>query len=74
MEERHSMEVVSEYIDFSENKELWKEAKKVRGLGQRIAEAAKVIRENVCWSRDNTAFFQRSQLEECFDQNALKYL
>lgn len=32
------MEVVSEYIDFSGNEELWKEAKKVRGIGQRIAE------------------------------------
>lgn len=33
---------------------------------------AKVIRENVCWSRDNTAYFQRSRLEDCVDQNALK--
>lgn len=32
------MEVVSEYIDFSGNDELWKETKKVRGIGQRIAE------------------------------------
>lgn len=32
------MEVVSEYIDFSDNDELWKETKKVRGIGQRIAE------------------------------------
>lgn len=33
---------------------------------------AKVIRENVCWSRDNTAYFQRSRLEECVDQSALR--
>lgn len=32
------MEVVSEYIDFSGNEELWKEVEKVRGLGQCIAE------------------------------------
>lgn len=35
---------------------------------------AKVVREKVCWSRDHTAFFQRSKLEECFDRNALKYM
>ncbi len=35
---------------------------------------AKVIRENVCWSRDNTGYFQRNRLEECIDQNALKYI
>lgn len=32
------IEVISEYIDFSGNEELWKEAEKVRGIGQRIAE------------------------------------
>lgn len=32
------LEVVSEYIDFSDNEELWKEADKVKGLGQCIAE------------------------------------
>ncbi len=35
---------------------------------------AKAVRENVCWSRDNTAAFQRSRLEECLDRNALKYM
>ena len=35
---------------------------------------AKVIRENVCWSRDNTEAFQRSRLEDCIDQSALKYM
>lgn len=35
---------------------------------------AKVIRENVCWSRDNTNYFQRDWLEECVDQNALNYM
>lgn len=47
------------------------------GFGDHVLLAgrpAKVIRENVCWSRDNTAFFQRGTLEECMDQNALKYM
>ena len=35
---------------------------------------AKVLRENVCWSRDNTGYFQREWLEECADQNALNYM
>lgn len=35
---------------------------------------AKAVRENICWSRDNTESFQRSRLEECIDQSALKYL
>ncbi len=35
---------------------------------------AKVIRENICWSRDNTAYFNRSCLEECISKEALKYL
>lgn len=35
---------------------------------------AKVIRENICWSRDNTEAFQRSRLEDCIDQNAIKYM
>lgn len=35
---------------------------------------AKVIRENVCWSRDHTGSFQRGRLEECIDQDALKYM
>lgn len=35
---------------------------------------AKVIHENVCWSRDNTGFLSRSRLEECIEQKALKYM
>lgn len=34
---------------------------------------AKMIREKVCWSRDDTGYFQHDRLEECMDQNALKY-
>lgn len=47
------------------------------GFGNHVLIAgcpAKVIRENVCWSRDNTGYFQRSRLEDCIDQNALKYV
>lgn len=46
------------------------------GFGDHVLIAgcpAKVIRENVCWSRDNTGYFQRDRLEECVDRNALKY-
>ena len=46
------------------------------GFGDHVLLAGcptKVIRENVCWSRDDTAYFQRRCLEECMDQNALKY-
>lgn len=35
---------------------------------------AKVVRENICWSRDNTFYFNRDSLDECLDQNAKKYL
>lgn len=35
---------------------------------------AKVIRENICWSRDDTEYFNRSCLEECVWQNALRYI
>ena len=35
------MEVVSEYIDFSENEELWKEGSHMFSLGQCIAEEAR---------------------------------
>ena len=35
---------------------------------------AKAIRENVCWSRDDTSYFHHSRLEECIDQKALKYI
>ena len=34
--ERGSRETLSEYIDFSKNGELWKEAKHVSGLGETI--------------------------------------
>lgn len=32
------MDTVSEYIDFSENEELWKETNRMSGLGQSILE------------------------------------
>lgn len=32
------MEVIAEYVDFSENEELWKEAGQVNGLGRSILE------------------------------------
>lgn len=35
---------------------------------------ARIIRENVCWSRDNTDYFNRDHLEECVSQEALRYL
>lgn len=35
---------------------------------------AKVIRKNICWSRENTDYFNRDSLEECVSQEALKYL
>ena len=35
---------------------------------------AKVIRESICWSRENTDYFNRDSLEECISQEALKYL
>lgn len=35
---------------------------------------AKVIRENICWSKEGTEFFSRDYLEECLSQDALKYL
>lgn len=47
------------------------------GFGEHVLIAgcpAKAVRENVCWSRDNTAVFQRSRLEDCVDRNALKYM
>lgn len=34
----------------------------------------KIIKENICWSRDHTAYFNRNYLEECVSQEALKYL
>lgn len=35
---------------------------------------AKVIRENVIWSKDNTGWFMRDYIEECMDQSALLYI
>lgn len=35
---------------------------------------ARTLRENVCWSRDNTEFFNHDYLEECVSQDALRYL
>lgn len=32
------METITEYIDFSNNEELWKEVGNMTGLGQRILE------------------------------------
>lgn len=34
---------------------------------------AKVIREKVCWSKDDTAYFNRSCLEECLWQDVTKH-
>lgn len=35
---------------------------------------ARCIRENICWSRDDTDYFDRTCLEECKSKDALKYL
>lgn len=35
---------------------------------------ARIIHENVCWSKDNTDFYNRNLLEECLAQEALKYM
>ncbi len=35
---------------------------------------ARVIRKQVCWSREDTAYFSYDTLEECASQEALKYL
>lgn len=35
---------------------------------------AKVIRENICWSKDSTEYFNHSTLEQCISKDALKYL
>lgn len=34
---------------------------------------AKIIRENVCWSKDNTNYIQRDNLRDCLAQEAYKY-
>lgn len=35
---------------------------------------AKVIRENICWSREDTNYFNRDSLDECASKIALKYI
>lgn len=35
---------------------------------------ARIVRENVCWSKDSTWYFNRNSLDECVDQNTLKYM
>lgn len=35
---------------------------------------AKIIRENVCWSKDNTDFYNRDSLDDCLAREALKYM
>lgn len=35
---------------------------------------ARVIKENICWSRDDTEYFNRKVIEECISQAALKYM
>lgn len=34
---------------------------------------ARIIREHVCWSKDNTNFYNRDFLEECMAKEAVKY-
>jgi len=34
---------------------------------------AKVIRENIIWSRDNTFYFDRDNFDECLDRNARNF-
>lgn len=34
---------------------------------------AKIIREQVCWSKDNTNFFNRDFLDECMAREAVEY-
>lgn len=35
---------------------------------------AKVLRENIIWSRDSTRDFDHASFEECIDKMALEYL
>lgn len=35
---------------------------------------AKVLREKICWSRENTDYFNRDSFDECTSQEALKYI
>lgn len=34
---------------------------------------AKVIRENICWSKDNTEFYDRENLKDCLAREAYQY-
>ena len=34
---------------------------------------AKIIREQVCWAKDNTDFYNRNSLDECMAKEAVKY-
>lgn len=34
---------------------------------------ARIIRENICWSKDNTDFYNRTSIEECLEKEALWY-
>lgn len=34
---------------------------------------AKIIREHVCWSKDNTNYYNRDSLEECLAKEAIRY-
>ena len=34
---------------------------------------ARVLRDNIIWSRDNTGWFDRNSIDECLDQSALGY-
>lgn len=38
------------------------------------AAPAKVVRENIIWSRDSTRDFDHAFFEECIDKMALEYL
>lgn len=35
---------------------------------------ARVIKENICWSRENTEYFNRDSIEECISKTLLDYL
>lgn len=35
---------------------------------------AKIIKENICWSRDDTSYFNRDSLEECISREAINYV
>lgn len=39
-----------------------------------VGSPAKIIRENICWSKDSLDYFNHEYLEECVSKEALKYL